>query len=798
MSAHRPSRHSSATKKYVNDPFEGIRNQLYASSDSGSSTSEASEPVSEAGVVDNEDEDEDDDLKEFDKLVDEVDEAEVEDEPGLVIGDVPDNDNESIIEVDYSDGKFDPGSHGDGRAAERRAMRNALRQRGTWQKPRRVKVHSMGIAKGQMHARGVEEWGRGAREIRAKFLFGPSIEDLKPVLRTKDLWKDQQTLPLKGYSLRKSYYCEPEALEKEIKKTREWYWGTGRDALERGQMSRVLSRSEGEVYMANSGTREINVLLGPYVNQKLYSMKRGEFMSMATPFENKKNRNGWISNLGSKVLETQWVPNEEGRIQYLSVVVEQKRTTGRPPQPMQNPQAPAFTAQKGYPASIQVWAFNSLENGDLDPDTPPKLELVICTDWGSLKQLRWNPVPVADTVEPVEGGNKIHIGLLAGVWVDGKAKILDISYPKPHPTFPRTHYLYFSKAAFEVEPPNTICACLTWLSGTSLAVGTAQGTVGIWTLTRPETFPRIRTQLSDPPTVPSQYNPRPWFYKLLSATYILTITSGFPSKPHLISITSADGFDRLIDLRSPTLDTVATTRSRIFGSTQSWHDQTQSFLTPDDSNLMRNHTIRRYYMNLHSMRVEHQIVCSATSPVHPCVLLGCSDGVVTAGNPVARVLNCKEVPWQQIWFCHEWRKGLDQIMMDNMEIDGQEQDEEDQGDAASVQENIPKVPPEVLKEPLSRITEGYKPTTVSLQKADPKEIGRDGKYITIFEEPTTITCLAWNPNLQFGTWAVAGMGDGLLRVEDLAVGTEQKNESSKRKVKWTPVPKPVPLPKIVD
>ena len=84
-------------------------------------------------------------------------------------------------------------------------------------------------------------------------------------------------------------------------------------------------------------------------------------------------------------------------------------------------------------------------------------------------------------------------------------------------------------------------------------------------------------------------------------------------------------------------------------------------------------------------------------------------------------------------------------------------------------QNIPK---SFLSQPLARITEGYKAFqpgiqhSVSSKKAANPEVG---KGITIYEESSAVTALAWNPNLRFGTWAVAGLGSGLLRVEDVGV-----------------------------
>jgi transcription factor C subunit 6 len=41
--------------------------------------------------------------------------------------------------------------------------------------------------------------------------------------------------------------------------------------------------------------------------------------------------------------------------------------------------------------------------------------------------------------------------------------------------------------------------------------------------------------------------------------------------------------------------------------------------------------------------------------------------------------------------------------------------------------------------------------------------------ITIHEEETHVTALSWNPNQSCAGWASAGLGCGLLRIEDLAM-----------------------------
>lgn len=41
--------------------------------------------------------------------------------------------------------------------------------------------------------------------------------------------------------------------------------------------------------------------------------------------------------------------------------------------------------------------------------------------------------------------------------------------------------------------------------------------------------------------------------------------------------------------------------------------------------------------------------------------------------------------------------------------------------------------------------------------------------ITNYDDGTHITALSWNPNQRCAGWASAGMGCGLVRVEDLAI-----------------------------
>ncbi|OCL11469.1 hypothetical protein AOQ84DRAFT_335887 [Glonium stellatum] len=642
-----------------------------------------------------------------------------------------------------------------------------------------------------VHTRGISEFRiKGAKETRLIYTFGPSKEDIAPILKTRDKWQPDPTLPslnADAYGvggMAPSFYCAKETVEREICKSRKWYYEQGaRDAFTNQQKITSLAAEDAVSYMPKPASDHHSFLIGPYDSQDLYTLKTGERLSLDEPWTDPSNQNdshrldklqrrGWMLNLGSKIQNLEWLPNETGTMQYLSISVLQKNIGGRSYKPFQNPKAPSFTPQRPFPASIQIWGFKSSEDGRLDPETSPNLELVICTDWGSVKQFKWCPVGMIDTVKENDHG-MIHMGLLAGVWGDGKVRVLDIKYPKPTTSSP--FYLNIKQVAFECLPPNTVCTCLTWLSATTIAVGTANGNVAVWTLT-----PQLLSN-----TTP---NPRPWLYHTLNASYIVNVTSAYPSRPHFLATSSADGFVRLTDIRSPHLDSVLSARSRVFGVTMAWHEWTQSFLTPDESYCLRNQPIRRFYMHMASMRADAQILAIASSQVHPSVLIGTADGFVLASNPIRRVLDMKAEPWQQVWFRHEWRRGMNVKEAPQQDVSGAQ---EGISPAAPVSQpaepntfNTPEpktpMPPvatnpaarppiSALREPLSRITDSYKLETAQLQRPQGPNVQEGTRFATIYEEGTAVTQLAWNPNLRFGGWAAAGLGCGLVRVEDVAI-----------------------------
>ncbi|KAF1959896.1 hypothetical protein CC80DRAFT_312510 [Byssothecium circinans] len=620
-------------------------------------------------------------------------------------------------------------------------------------------------AGGKTRQRMIEDWMKGGQEQRFRTFFGPTVEDMYPVLQTKDHWTKQLTLPSRDEgNLRRSFFASAEAGEKDVKSTRKWYADAGREAFSKGQKSKMITEEEGRGYMVNDGPETTNFLLGGVKQPNIYTLKKGEYMSLSTPFQPASTRRGWMFNLGARIQEAQWVPNEKGSTQYLAVAVEQKRPGKPKHKPMENPKASAFTASKPFSSAIQIWAFDAVSNGRMDPSKPPRLENVICTEWGAPRFFQWWPIGAKDVVEPDVQDN-VRLGLLAGVWSDGKLRILDVTFQKLASS-QKPSYVHYAEAAFELEMPETIPTCLHWLSGTSLAAATASGSLAIWSLNRNNGL-----------------TTKPWFYKQIADTYILSLSSGYPSRPQMISVTTADGFARLFDLRSPALDACSAARGRALVLCQGWHEHTQSFVMADEHYLLKHSSIRRFHGNMYSMRLASAIVCCATSPVHPGVLVGCADGTVETSNTAPKIFNVKQLPWQQIWFKHEWRPPIEQLNLtlpepspaqtdSNIQQAGPSAAKKMAAQARPIGITMPpsssNVPASVLSKPLTRIAEGYKPRQLGMTEESTRA-KYDMKFITVYEEKSAIIKMAWNPNLKFGTWAVAGSNSGYLRVEDIGV-----------------------------
>ena len=159
------------------------------------------------------------------------------------------------------------------------------------------------------------------------------------------------------------------------------------------------------------------------------------------------------------------------------------------------------------------------------------------------------------------------MGLLAGVFGDGRVHILDVR-EEWIGSEAETVNISVTEAAWEFDVGKEVMAtCVTWKSHTDIVIGCSNGPSSFRdTLTsgfaaifdlRDETDDRISHAGGEliVGAIPSFYTP-------VSDTYILSVASLAPSHPHFIAVSSFDGSIHVMDIRSPESDTVHVLRQR--------------------------------------------------------------------------------------------------------------------------------------------------------------------------------------------------------------------------------------------
>ncbi|PGH10444.1 hypothetical protein GX51_00203 [Blastomyces parvus] len=636
-------------------------------------------------------------------------------------------------------------------------------------------THSRGLYKPSAH---------GAKVTYLKLTFGDSDEDLLPMIYNRTRWTKgrdatfpsrdtlRETLSMTIDEIGAAFGVSGDMLRKEATSSWDWYYGENSSPrFSKRQRTASITAEEGKPYLPRARTKEHTVIIGPASSQKVYELAVGQSLDFGEPWSameskgkppgrpkkgdkltheavkaqeavpngsasrSRRNREGWILNLGNKVQCVSWAPNCTGSSQYLAVAVpildSQKQSLDGISQG-----APAFTPSPPYPSAIQIWAFESTkEDGDirqLDMTVKPRLRQVICTDAGDIRLLSWCPMG-RDERGGDETVESVNIGLLAGVWGDGSVKVLDVQLNK---LASEIEYVQVHAPAFEAKPPSTLCTCFCWLSSSDLAIGTASGFVGVWSLSPPSDANELGT------------NPKPYIYIPVHASYILNITSSYPTYPHILVTTGMDGKTKLFSILDPRADVTETSRSRVGSYEVSYSPFLRTYICSDDTEFVRIQPLRRFFST--SSILQTYDLVSAITPAnlcHPSFLAGNVSGAVAVTNPLRRLINPKEKTWQQTWFSHEW-------IPNKTEAHGTEQKDDVAGPG------------------VSKFYDGFKAEIPKLMRklTGDRRMADGNLAIAIFEEGSAITSLAWNPNKECAGWACAGMGCGLLRVEDLALG----------------------------
>ncbi|KAI9372665.1 hypothetical protein BJX61DRAFT_542468 [Aspergillus egyptiacus] len=593
------------------------------------------------------------------------------------------------------------------------------------------------------------------KSVHLQVTFGLDERDILSVLYARDRWGGgvDSTFPtrasldkagrMQDYKYGATFGVEPEDLKRERTEGWDWYYGGSPGAaLRKRQRLELISEGEARrTFLPAPKEGKHTVLIGPANDQMAFTLDQYDVFNFGDawgeikgkPPKNgtapqRKKRQGWILNIGQRVQCTAWVPNQNGLDQYLAVVApisnEQKETY---PDPWKDYAAPAYRPSAPYPCALQLWAFRADEGGGItktiDMSFQPRLRLVLGFDWGDLRRMAWCPIPREPRRGDAEDGLE-NLGLLAGIWGDGCVRVIEVKLTRDPG---KAEFYRVDAPIFEAKPPSTVCTCLTWLSPSDIAVGCANGFVAVWSIAPPSIRPRSE----------ESSHPLPYFYYPIHSTYVLSISSAYPTNPYLIATTSMDGETRLSSLADPETDKVDTTRMRVGSPHMTYSPWLHSFVSSDENDFVRLLTVRRFFTTLAFARLPSTVSALATSsPWHPSTLLGCTGGSVIATSPMRRLLHSKEKQWQQTWFSHAWART---------------QDSSGPG--------------------TSRFYDGYRAESISLLRnmMGDRKLVNGALVVTIYEEETHVTSLAWNPNQLCAGWATAGLGCGLLRVEDLAM-----------------------------
>lgn len=627
---------------------------------------------------------------------------------------------------------------------------------------------------------GVETRSRGiwvpsehfGKFLQLKLHIGTDERDLLAIVYARDRWcqgidstlptrktlDEAQTVP--DYRYGQSFGVQPEEMEKERTRGWDWYYDAdvGGRFRNKQRVEEIQDENTRRTYMPSPKKQKHTIIIGPAGKQKVFELGQNEFVNFGDAWENMKPRNknsskndtaggpaggnrkireGWIFNMGNKIQCLAWAPNQAGLTQYLAAVApitdEQKSHYSGATEPKA---APAFTPSPPYACALQIWAFKASRDGaltkTLDAGFAPRLRLALCTDWGDLRRISWCPMARDARDEDEEDALK-NIGLLAGVWGDGRVRVLDIKLSRSSnttefcesPTGSINHLLLthptdkVHSPVFEAKPPSTVCTSVTWLSPSDIAVGCANGFVAVWNILPSQTTP---------------LNPTPYFYQQIHMSYILNVGSAYPTNPHLLCTTSMDGGTYLTSLLDPQKDMTGPNHMRIALPHISYSPLCQAFMTSDENESVRLLSVRRFFATTAVAKPHSTVSAMAPCSVwHPSVLVGCTDGTVIASNVLRRLISSKDKRLQQTWFMHEWVRGR-----------------------------------EAGSPGVSRFQDGFPAGLATLQRSE-RTFANGVAMLTIFEENNHITAVAWNPNQSCAGWASAGMGCGLVRVEDLAL-----------------------------
>ncbi|CAH0054349.1 unnamed protein product [Clonostachys solani] len=482
-------------------------------------------------------------------------------------------------------------------------------------------------------------------------------------------------------------------------------------------------------YLLNPGS--LPVLLGPHDDQVEFSITAGDSIgttSTGLPHNSSENVDnfptGWMLDTGGLVLNLDWAQQRDvDAVQLLAVAVvphlDQEVYTYD-----EATSGPDFQMQ----GTVQIWAFQGrrTDQGSIEPSNQhPRLQKTLCLYGGRVRVVRWSPacrhlaILSGGTVYVVDPGEDEN-----GAYEEIQQPIATLSFGKE----------------------DVKATSLTWVTFNRLAIGYSDGSIALWSI-----YPACLLSRH-----PVHHSP------------VINIESGYPSLPYLVASSPIGGFVKIVDLRSPSLETseAGVLSVNTIPNLLAYSDHLLGFYALSPTSNVLN-TMIGFMHHAHFPIVrrvftsDRFVTCLSIGRTHPHLLVGTTDGSLWAMNPQLELFQGRRDLSDRIRVLqHEHRPA----------------------------ENFPPGSP-ASERGVSRIIQGFKPEKNRHTKLEPpgkKKKGKgkggeedaEGDEVTghgdpsrgIVHEPLTrITVVKWNPNEGYGTWAAVAMASGLVKVMNLGL-----------------------------
>ncbi|KAL2200298.1 hypothetical protein P885DRAFT_27819 [Corynascus similis CBS 632.67] len=593
-------------------------------------------------------------------------------------------------------------------------------------------------------------------------MYGPEYERIKVIWDLEIRWSDFPVLPPRlppedQQGVIPSPWLHPGFEQGQQRRALAWYDDFQINAPQ-VQQSRVLSPDDGQRFVPQA-EGDIVTLVGPWNKQKEVRLSQGGSMSVSPsglpvndPDARDKTPSGWTLDAGGIPLAVSWAPLTRQDIQVLAVA-----TIPFSDQQPVNGDGPKADATDKTTGCVQLWEFAPGEKrpGQLASASvqPPRLLSIKCFDWGRPKRLQYCPVALDSSG---------LYGLLALLTDDGIARVIDTKVVDNEDS-PLYEWIESPVVALGLtEDYNVKVTCLTWVNTNRIALGHSDGSITLWSI-----YPRQLLQRVGAHT-----------------TYVIDISSAYPSNPYLVASIPVGGCATLTDLSQPSSEMTYFPVPAISFQPNllCWNEPMQGFMalypssTPNTTIAFLHH---RYFCQARSITTgPNTLTCVSAGATHPFILVGCADGSVFACNALQKLFKQKGEPLRKLKvFEHEYRP-----------IDAFQQPNEAgtsglRGAARILQGFLPEEnddPRTEKRKEMDRKKRAAKKKKAGKKKkrtgdedeTEDREAELDEKLasrVVIHEPLTRLTTIQWNPNVQFSCWAACAMASGLIKVMDLGV-----------------------------